>query len=59
MVAASETRVPPPTEYQSGEDPNWNTTIAYYYTQRLITELQAKVIECFATSWTYDGPALT
>ena len=46
-------------QYQSCEDPNWNTTFAYYYTQRLIAELQAKVIECFATSWTYDGPALT
>ena len=46
-------------QYQSCEDPNWNTTFAYYYTQRLIAELQAKVSECFATSWTYDGPTVT
>ncbi len=46
-------------QYQSCEDPNWNTTFAYHYTQRLITELQSKIIDCFATSWVYDGPALT
>ena len=46
-------------QYQSCEDPNWTTTFAYHYTQRLLTELQSKIIECFATSWVYDGPALT
>ena len=46
-------------QYQSCEDPNWNTTFAYHYTQRLIAELQSKVIACFTTSWVYDGPRLT
>ena len=46
-------------QYQSCDDPNWNTTFAYHYTQRLIAELQSKIIACFATSWTYDGPRLT
>ncbi len=46
-------------QYQSCEDPNWNTTFAYHYTQRLIAELQSKIIACFATTWTYDGPRLT
>ena len=46
-------------QYQSCEDPNWTTTFAYHYTQRLLAELQSKIIECFATSWVYDGPALT
>ena len=46
-------------EYQSCDDPNWNSTFAYHYTQRLIDELVAKVIACFATTWTYDGPRLT
>jgi hypothetical protein len=46
-------------QYQSCDDPNWTTTFAYHYTQRLITELQSKIIACFATSWVYDGPALT
>jgi 5'-3' exonuclease len=46
-------------QYQSCDDPNWTTTFAYNYTQRLITELQSKIIACFATSWVYDGPALT
>ena len=46
-------------QYQSCDDPNWNTTFAYHYTERLIDELVAKVIACFATTWTYDGPRLT
>ena len=46
-------------QYQSCDDPNWTTTFAYHYTERLRSELEAKVIECFATSWVYDGPALT
>ena len=46
-------------QYQSCDDPNWNTTFAYHYTQRLIAELQSKIIACFATTWTYDGPRLT
>ena len=46
-------------QYQSCDDPNWETTFAYHYTQRLITELQSKIIAGFATNWTYDGPALT
>ena len=46
-------------QYQSCEDPSWTTTFAYHYTQRLLAELQSKIIECFATSWVYDGPALT
>ena len=45
-------------QYQSCDDPNWNTTFAYHYTERLIDELVAKVIACFATTWTYDGPRL-
>ena len=45
-------------QYQSCDDPNWTTTFAYNYTQRLITELQSKIIACFATSWVYDGPVL-
>ena len=46
-------------QYQSCEDPNWNTTFAYHYTQRLIAELESKIIACFATTWTYDGPRLS
>ena len=46
-------------QYQSCDDPNWKTTFAYHYTERLRSELESKVIECFATSWVYDGPALT
>jgi hypothetical protein len=46
-------------QYQSCDDPNWTTTFAYHYTQRLTVELVSKIIECFATSWTYDGPKLT
>ena len=45
--------------YQSCEDPGWTTTFAYHYTERLLNELIAKVIECFATTWEYDGAALT
>ena len=46
-------------QYQSCDDPNWESTFAYHYTQRLIAELQSKVIECFATTWVYDGVRLT
>ena len=46
-------------QYQSCDDPNWKTTFAYHYTERLRIELESKVIGCFATSWVYDGPALT
>ena len=46
-------------QYQSCDDPNWTTTFAYHYTERLIDELVSKVIACFATTWTYDGPRLT
>ena len=45
--------------YQSCDNPHWETTFAYYYTERLIGELQAKIIACFTTTWTYDGPRLT
>ena len=46
-------------QHQSCDDPNWKTTFAYHYTQRLRIELESKVIGCFATSGVYDGPGLT
>ena len=45
--------------YQSCEDPRWPSTFAYHYTERLRTELDRRIISCFATSWDYDGSALT
>ena len=46
-------------QYQSCDDPNWTSTFAYHYTQRLLAELQSKIIECSATTWVYDGVRLT
>ena len=45
--------------YQSCEDPGWPTTFAYHYTERLRTELDRRIISCFATTWDYDGATLT
>jgi hypothetical protein len=45
--------------YQSCEAPDWNTTFAYQYTNRLQTELVSRIIARFDTSWEYNGPELT
>jgi hypothetical protein len=45
-------------EYQSCDNPQWEDTFAYHYTQRLTSELIARIISKFPTSWTYDGPTL-
>ena len=45
--------------YQSCEDPVWPTTFACHYIERLRTELDRRIIACFATTWDYDGCALT
>ena len=39
--------------------PNWTTTFAYHYTQGLRTELETKIISCYATSWIDNGLART
>ena len=46
-------------QYQSCDDQRWNTTFAFYYSERLLADLQSKFIACFTTTWTYDGPSLT
>jgi hypothetical protein len=46
-------------QYQSCNAPNWTTTFAYQYTQGLRTELETKIIGCFATSWLYNGASLS
>ena len=44
--------------YQSCEDPRWPNTFAYHYTERLRTELDSRIVSCFATTWDYDGVPL-
>ncbi len=46
-------------QYQSCEGFGWKTTFAYQYTERVRMELETKIISCFATSWVYNGMALT
>jgi hypothetical protein len=46
-------------QYQSYDYPEWTTTFAYNYTERLRTELESKIIGCFETRWVYDGLPLT
>ncbi len=41
--------------YQSCEGPEWNGSFALAFTDRLITELVAKLISMHSTSWEYDG----
>ena len=45
-------------QYQSCEDPAWNSTFAYHFTERLRHEIDCRIVSCFATSWDYDGEAL-
>ena len=44
--------------YQSCEDPGWTATFAFHYTERLRTEIETRIISCFATTWDYDGAPL-
>jgi hypothetical protein len=46
-------------QYQSCDCPNWMSTFAYNYSQRLTAELVSKIISRFVTTWDYNGPPLT
>ena len=44
--------------YQSCEHPEWRSSFAAAYTERLTAELIRRVIDSFPTTWDYDGPCL-